>query len=419
MRAYRFPALPMMQGSPTCPAKLIWQLSRCKCVAVDSCRRISSNRHMRPVTFLSATVFVLASSLSAQQPASPAAQQPQGASPASTITVDAKLVIVPAIVRDKKNGLVPNLTRENFALQVDGKPQTLRYFDHDSNVPLTVGLLIDTSQSVRSMLDEERTASSTFIEKMLAPERDQAFVIQFAHSVELLQDVTNSRPKLQQALKEVDTPNPTLQRAGDSTTNNNQQNDHHGYGHQGSQGGGTTLYDAVFLASDEVINKQQGRRALILLTDGDDRGSLKSLTQSIEAAQRADTMIYAIYYKGEDHGGHGQGGPGYGGMGGHHGGMGGPGGGQHGGYNQEHVDGKKILERMCGETGGRVYEVSKKETLDKIYAEIGEELRSQYRLGFTPSAEAASEGYHKIFITLAGQAEKDKDQVYGRDGYYR
>lgn len=360
---------------------------------------------MRPLTSISTAIFVLASLASAQTPATPA--------PASTITVDAKLVIVPAIVRDKKNGLIANLTRENFALTVDGKPQTLRYFDHDSNVPITVGLLIDTSQSVRSVLDEERAASATFVEKMLAPERDQAFVMQFAHSAELLQDVTNSRPKLEKALKEVDTQSPTLQRNDNPTNELQQQGDHHGYGHD-SSGGGTVLYDAVFLASDEVINKQQGRRALILLTDGDDRGSLKSLTQAIEAAQRADTMIYAIYYKGEEHGGFDHGFPG-----GRHGG-GFPGHFQRpGGYGQQRVDGKKVLERMCGETGGRVYEVSKKETVEKIYAEIGEELRSQYRLGFTPSAEAASEGYHKIFITLTGQPEKDKDLVYGRDGYYR
>jgi VWFA-related protein len=180
---------------------------------------------------------------------------------------------------------------------------------------------------------------------------------------------------------------------------------------------GTTLYDAVYLSGDEVINKQQGRRALILLTDGDDHGSLKSLTQAIESAQRADTMIYAIYYK-DELGGFGQGAGPFGGMG-RRGGMGGPGGQGRGGYGQQRVDGKKILERMCGETGGRVYEVSKKETVEKIYAEIGEELRSQYRLGFTPSAESASEGYHKIVITLAGQPGKDKDQVFGRDGYYR
>jgi VWFA-related protein len=371
---------------------------------------------MRPLTHFTAAIFVLASLAASQLPAQQSAAPPQAAAPASTIIVDARLVIVPAIVRDKKNALIPSLTRENFALTVDGKPQTLRYFDHDANVPLTVGLLIDTSQSQRSVLDEERSASTTFVEKMLAPERDQAFVIQFAHSAELLQDVTNSRPKLQKALKEVDTPSPTLQRNDNSNVNElQQQGDHHGYGHDSS--GGTVLYDAVFLASDEVINKQQGRRALIILTDGDDRGSLKSLTQAIEAAQRADTMIYAIYYKGEQHGGYDHG------YGGRHGGIGFPGqhlGGQRpGGYGQQRPDGKKILERMCGETGGRVYEVSKKETVEKIYAEIGEELRSQYRLGFTPSAEAASEGYHKITLTLAGQPAKDKDQAYSRDGYYR
>jgi VWFA-related protein len=380
---------------------------------------------MRPRTSLFLAVCLLASLASAQQPAATPAQQPQAPTPASTITVNAQLVIVPAIVRDKKNALVPNLTRDNFVLTVDAKPQTIRYFDHDNNVPLTLGLLIDTSQSVRNVLDEERSASSTFLDKMLAPDRDQAFIIQFAHSVELLQDVTKSRPRLQQALKEVDTQNPTLQRNDNSSNNpnnsqgNNSQNGHGGYGRgQQGGGGGTALYDAVFLASDEVINKQVGRRALILLTDGDDRGSMKSLAQAIEAAQRADTMIYAIYYKGEDHGGfnpmdHG----------GRHGGIGFPGqhfGGQRpGGYGQQRPDGKKILERMCGETGGRVYEVSKKETVEKIYAEIGEELRSQYRLGFTPSDLAASQGYHKIVVTLAGQPEKDKDLVYGRDGYYR
>jgi VWFA-related protein len=384
---------------------------------------------MRPLASLASALLVLAlpaGNLSqAQQPATAstpqaAASVPQAAAPASTITVDARLVIVPAIVRDKKNALVPSLARDNFVLQVDGKPQTLRYFDHDSNVPITAGLLIDTSMSQRSVLDEERSASATFVEKMLAPARDQAFIIQFAHSVELLQDVTNSLPKLQKAIKEVDTPNPSLQHNDNSNSNDPQQQSDDRRG-QRDFGMGTTLYDSVFLASDEVINKQQGRRALILLTDGDDRGSLKTITQAIEAAQRADTMIYAIYYKGEEHGGfdHGHG---------HQGGIGFPGrhfgeqyfGGQRpGGYGQQRPDGKKILERMCGETGGRVYEVSKKETVEKIYTEIGEELRSQYRLGFTPSAEAAAEGYHKIFITLAGQPEKDKDLVYGRDGYYR
>lgn len=348
------------------------------------------------------------------------AQQPAPASETTTITVDAKLVIVPSIVRDKHGALLPGLTRDNFALQVDGKPQSIRYFDHDADVPLTVGLLIDTSMSQRNVLDDERSASATFLDKMLAPDRDQAFLIQFAHAVTLLQDVTASRPKLQEALKQVDAAKPSFQSNpnGDSGSNNSgSQGDYHGHGRSGMQGGGTALYDAVFLASDEVIAKQKGRRALILLTDGDDRGSLKNLAESIESAQRADTIVYAIYYKDEHHD-YGGGNP-YGGGMGHHGGMGGGGGrGGGGGYGQQ-VDGKKVLERICGETGGRVFEVTKKETVDKIYAEIGEELRSQYRLGFTPTADAASEGYHLINLTLTGPAAKEKNQVQTRDGYYR
>ena len=346
------------------------------------------------------------------------AQQAAPASETTTITVDARLVIVPAIVRDKHGALLAGLTRDNFALQVDSKPQTIRYFDHDADVPLTVGLLIDTSMSQRNVLDDERSASATFLDKMLAPDRDQAFLIQFARAVTLLQDVTTSRPKLQQALKQVDAAKPSFQSDPNSNSGSDNSGSQGGYrgGHsRGAQGGGTALYDAVFLASDEVIASQKGRRALILLTDGGDRGSLKNLAESIESAQRADTIVYAIYYK-DDHPNYGGGGPFGGGMG-RHGGPGG-GGGRGGGYGQQ-VDGKKVLERICGETGGRVFEVSKKETVDKIYAEIGEELRSQYRLGFTPSAEAASEGYHLINLSLVGPPSKDKNEVQARDGYYR
>jgi len=369
---------------------------------------------MRFHVYFTAAIFAIAPLAFCQEPST----NPVAPTDASTIKVDAKLVIVPAIVRDKHNALVPGLTRDSFTLQVDGKPQAIRYFDHDADVPLTVGLLIDTSMSQRNVLDDERSASSSFLEKMMAPDRDQAFLIEFAHTVTLLQDVTTSRGKLQQALKEVDASQPSFQPNPNGDSNgsdpNSSQNGRHG--HMG--GAGTALYDSVFLASDEVISKQKGRRALILLTDGDDHGSLKNLPQAIESAQRADTIIYAIYYK-DDHPSYGGGGGGpYGGGMGRHGGMGGPGGG-HGGYGQQRVDGKKILERMCGETGGRVFEVSKKETVEKIYSEIGEELRSQYRLGFSPTADAASEGYHQIVLDLTGPAAKAKSMVQARDGYYR
>src|SRR6266436_4679974 len=140
--------------------------------------------------------------LPAQQKSSTPDQSP--ASTAPTIAVDARLVNLPVVVRDKKGALVQNLTRNDFVLQVNNHPQTIRYFDQDANLPLTLGLLVDTSQSQRDVLDEERTASGAFLDQMLtAPanrEPDKAFVIQFARSVELLQDLTSSRPKLQAAL---------------------------------------------------------------------------------------------------------------------------------------------------------------------------------------------------------------------------
>jgi VWFA-related protein len=361
------------------------------------------------------TLPLLAFGLSAL-PSAPA--QTPDAIPKADISIEAKLIVVPTVVRDKHGVLMNSLTKDDFVLDVDGKPQPIRYFDHDADVPLTLGLLVDTSMSQRSVLDDERNASATFLEKMLAPNRDKAFIIDFAHTVNLLQDITDSRPKLQQALQQLDSSRPSFSRPGDSTDSNSTG---------GRFSGGTTLYDSVFLAADEVTSKVKGRRALILLTDGDDRGSKVSLARAIEAAQHSDTTVYAIYYKGDHQDFHG-GGPG----GGHHGGYGGYGGhpsapqndfagGQmgHGGYGHEdHVDGKKILERICGETGGRVFEVSKKETVDAIYAQIGEERRAQYRLGFSPSADAASEGYHKVLLTLTASQEKSKPVIQTRDGYY-
>ena len=386
----------------------------------------------------------------AQQPAlqKPAADS-QGEKTA-TLSVQAKLVVVPAVVRDKKNAIINTLTKDSFALTVDGKPQTVRYFDKDTDLPLTVGLLIDTSGSMSSMLDEERKASGVFLDKLLAPAAgsrlaDKSFVIQFARTAELLQDVTDSHPKLQQALKDVDqsSDRPSFSNGGGNGGgsssgggNNDPQNDNgNNGGRDRNSRGGTVLYDAVFLASDEIESKQTNRRALVLLTDGDDRGSKENLARSIEAAQRADTVVYAIYYKGEQHGGFGNGFPGggrhgggfpggggggYPGGGGGYpgGGGGGNGGGRGGNGGGERVDGKKILERMCGETGGRVFEVSKKNTLDVIYADIGEELRQGYRLGFTPNAAAAEEGYHRIGLEVTGQAAKDKLNIQTRDGYY-
>jgi VWFA-related protein len=152
------------------------------------------------------------------------------------------------------------------------------------------------------------------------------------------------------------------------------------------------------------MSRQQGRKALVILSDGVDHGSKETLAEAVEAAQRADTVVYSILFA--DPEGYG----GFRGMGpGGHGGYGGHG----GGYPQHEVDGKKMLEQISKLTGGRLFEVSKKETVDTIYAQIEEELRNEYRLGYTPSKDAAP-GYHKIALSTYNRDYK----VQARDGYY-
>jgi VWFA-related protein len=373
--------------------------------------------------------LVLPIAVVAQQ-ASPAAATDSGKQPTQTISVDSRLVNIPVVVRDNKGALVQNLTKADFSLQVDGKPQTIRYFDLDNDLPLTLGLLVDTSQSQRGVIDDERTASTAFLDQMLTGKQDQAFVIQFARSIELLQDLTASRPKLQAALKELDT---TDSGGGGSTNSdpNDSSDPKDSNSNRRARGGGTTLYDAVFLASDELMSKQKGRKALVVLTDGNDRGSKERLTDAIEKAQRSDTVIYAIYFKGEEQhqgsggnrgGGFPRGGGGIGFPGGGGGYPGGGGGGRRGGnpgggQPEQRTDGKKVLERMTGETGGRMFEVSKKQTVADIYTEIGKELRSQYRLGYTPDKDGAEEGYHKIDLAFTSK-DKSKFTIQTRDGYY-
>jgi VWFA-related protein len=395
---------------------------------------------MRPFlssrTMLAATALIgLTACVFAQQPSfAPARDSGKQATP--TISVDSRLVNIPVVVRNDKGALLLNLKKEDFSLLVDGKQQTIRYFDLDQDLPLTLGLLVDTSGSVRNQIDEERTASEAFLDDMLTGKEDKAFVIQFARTVELLQDLTGSRPKLQAALQQLDTTAPDSGNSGSSGGNGgnsgNDTNDTSGTngGHRGFGGGGTALYDAVFLAADDLMSKQKGRKALVVLTDGEDRGSKERLADAIEKAQRADTIIYAIYFKGSEpqqggqrggggrHGGIGfpGGGGGYpGGGGGYPGGGGGRRGG--GGQPEQRVDGKKVLERMTNETGGRMFEVSKKETVAKIFGEISQELRSQYRLGYTPDTETAAEGYHKIDLAFTGK-DKAKFTIQTRDGYY-
>jgi VWFA-related protein len=345
--------------------------------------------------------------------AAPLLSQQQG----PTISVNVKLVTMFATVRDKHGALIRNLTKDDFALQQDGHPQTITYFAPDSDLPLTLGLLVDTSMSQRRVLDQERDASHAFLDHMLREDKDKAFVIHFDHEVELLQDLTSSRPKLETALDQLGRPQFSQTGGGGSSGGGPDAGGGGGAGSRGSHGyggGGTLLYDAVFLASDELMRKQQGRKALIILSDGVDRGSKETLRDAIETAERADTLVYSILFADKE--GYGNGG-GYGG--GHMGGGGMGGGGMGGGgprhYPQEsRPDGKKVLQQLSKQTGGRFFEVTKKEAIDQIYAEIDEELRNQYALGYTPDKTDTAVGYHKIQLTT-----KQKDAtVQTREGFY-
>jgi len=325
------------------------------------------------------------------------------------ITVHVKVVNIPTTVRDKHGKIVTNLTKDDFLVEEDGRPQTLHYFSKESDLPLTLGLLVDTSYSQRRVLGQERAASSSFIGQMLRPEKDKAFLIHFDHEVELDQDLTSSQEKLRAALGDLQTPQFETASTGNAPNQGQGPGGYpgrHGRGnHNGARGGGTLLYDAVYLASDELMKKQTGRKALVVLSDGVDRGSKESLRGAVEAAQRADTIVYSILFKDDEQ-------HSFGGFGG------GMGGGHHGGRNrypqESRPDGKKILEQISRETGGRLFEVSSKQTVEKIYAQIEEDLRNQYSLGYTPDRADPGEGVHKISVKT-----KEKDLVvHAREEYY-
>src|SRR6516162_8115215 len=325
---------------------------------------------------------------------------PIGGQQQPTMSVDVRVVNVFATVRDKHGEIVPSLTKDDFTLEEDGRPQTIRYFTRETDLPLTLGLLVDTSMSQRRVLDQERSASYTFLDQVLRPNKDLAFVIHFDREVELLQDLTSSRQKLQAALELLQTPQFTRNVGSNSPATS--PGSHH-------RGGGTLLYDAVYLASNEMMKKQQGRKALVVLSDGVDTGSQETLAKAIEAAQRADTLVYSILFADD------QAYTNWGGFGGYGGGGMGRHGGGRGRYPQQaRPDGKKILERISKQTGGRLFEVSQKQPVEQTYDQIQQELRNQYSFGFTPDRTEAGAGYHTIRLTT-----KQKDQiVQTRDGYY-
>ena len=184
---------------------------------------------------------------------------------APVFSADVKVVNVLATVRNKTGSLAGNLNQDDFSLSEDGRPQTIRYFARESDLPLTLGLLVDTSGSQRRVLDAERGASLRFLDQVVREKKDQVFIMQFDSAVQMRQALTSSVGKLDDALAYVDTETQRQLRM--------------------QHGGGTLLYDAVAQASDEVMKKLSGRKALIVLSDGVDLGSYGTLKDAVEAAR--------------------------------------------------------------------------------------------------------------------------------------
>ena len=310
----------------------------------------------------------------------PALRLLRSQSQSPTFSAGVKVVNLFATVRDKQGQIARDLSKEDFLLQEDRRPQIIRYFSKESDLPLKLGLLVDVSGSQRRLIPDERTASLAFFDQVLR-EIDLAFVIHFQGQVELLQKFTVSRDALERALGRLEWPTQYPGRVGRG------QYPGGGPGYGGMRGrplGGTALYDSVLLASDELMSKETGRKALIILTDGVDTASMVSIEQSVEAAQRADTLVYSVLFEDAD---------------------------AYGGFGR---DGRGALQYISRATGGRMLTVSKKRAITDVYADIEEELRSMYSIGYTPDRERGAPVYHKIRLTTKARGLI----VQTRDGYY-
>ena len=329
----------------------------------------------------------------------PAAAPAKSAS-AAPATVTGAPIKLPVTVVDDKGNPVKGLTPADLTLADSGHTATIQSFTPDANSPMTIGIVAQTSGSQRAELGDLRLASAKFVDHTLPGTDDKAFVVQYSHEVDLLEDPTPTANKLHDAITQLGSPQFGNQNNGSDNGDQSQAVRH--------VGPGGTLNDAIYLASMEVMKSQPGRHILVLVTDGIDHGSKESLNDAVEAAQNAHTMLFAIYYKGEEEmstpnrseGRRGGGFPG--GGGGYPGGGGGyPGGGRRGGgepSEQPHVDGKKILEDICTRTGGYMIE-GKHDKADEAYEKLGNLLKNQYILTFTPDQGADAPSYHRLSLT--------------------
>ncbi len=308
----------------------------------------------------------------AQPPAQDQQAQPSDQEPLQTFKAEVNVVNLFYNVKDKHGMLIPNLTKDNFEVFEDGKPQTIKYFSAESNQPLTLGIMIDTSASQTRVLDIEQESCAQFLRAVLR-DKDLAFVINFDTDVDLDQDFTNNVHDLTRALNKM------------------QINAGMGGGPPGLGGGpvpttprGTLLYDAIYLGADEKLKNEVGRKAMIIFTDGEDQGSRLRIQDAIEAAQKADTICYVILIADRGF---------YGGFG---------------------YSGDSEMRKLAEATGGRVIEVgNKQDKLRDAFNQIQNELRSQYNIGYTSTNTKLDGSYRKIQIK-----EKGDYKVQARQGYY-
>jgi VWFA-related protein len=303
-------------------------------------------------------------------------QKPTESEPIFSATVN--VVNILATVRTRKNEIVRDLTKDDFALTENSRPQTIRYFSRETDLPLTIGLMIDTSMSQEKVLTAERTASFRFLDQVLRQTRDpetsdKLFVMQFDLNVQLRQKLTSSRRELEEILPYIDTPTRRELSA--------------------QSGGGTLLFDAIVQASNTVLKNQRNRKAMIVLSDGEDNGSNATLNDAIEAAQRADTLIYSILFSDATYG------LGFGG------GF---------GLSLGRSAGRNVLQSLSKETGASFFEVSKKQSIEQIYQSIQDELRSQYNLGFVSDTPTEISEFRTLKLT----AKQKGLSVQYRDRYW-
>ena len=292
-----------------------------------------------------------------------------------TIKVDVDVVNILFNVRDKRSGLIGNLTKDDFTIFEDGKQQEIKYFNRETDLPLTIGLLIDVSASQMNLIDIEKNAADQFFNNVIRP-KDLAFLISFGADADLLQDYTSSARLLRKGLEglQVNSGVGGLQPGPVPTA---------------SQPRGTIMYDAVFLAAHDQLKGQVGRKVLVLITDGEDQGSRYTIKQAIESAQKADALIYSFFYVDRQFYSRGRGI-------------------MFGGGNAG------ALRQMSDDTGGHVFQIDRKMTLQNAFDELNAEMRSQYAVAYTPSNPAKDGTFRKIEIRTGNKDWK----VQARKGYY-